>query len=531
MGNQVCNNKGGKISDYFSFEDIFANFDKRISLQTIVVPLPLNSTRMKKTLLFFVFTCFSACFAQITTPGTGQSFTFGDFVNDPSGAVAAIEPGRFTLTQNLTISSTDTLWLDAATLSVQVADSVTITISGCVLCEDRNNTLEISGMQANSNTRFQWRFEEASSSVLKNLKIEAGESITLIQSSVSIQNCEFSQFNSQVIKYINCNPVILHCDFHDNRQAAISSGANVTGSPIICYNRFYHNVTDNGNQPQINLGPGTSGQDIVIEGNTIEGCSPMSGGIAIANLMNIGYTTAVIRNNTVENNRYGYTQQGSSMYALIEDNTFRNNNLETNPMNGGSGTSIYGNDTTCAAKLRRNVITGKLWGITAIYYHNIDMGTADDYGHNSLYDNGNDGTTYALYNNAVSSMTAVGNYWGGNTEEFAESVIFHRPDLGDNYGRVLYSPILTEEQESVANYEKMTAHLYPNPTCNTLTVETDKPIREITIFDQMGRMVAVETFHKMSLQWNLNIASLHAGIYIIKVVTSNGTETAKFVKN
>ena len=288
---------------------------------------------------------------------------------------------------------------------------------------------------------------------------------------------------------------------------------------------------NNSNQPQINLGPGTSGRDIIIEGNTIDGCSPMSGGIAIANLMNIGSTTAVIRDNTVENNRYGYTQQGTNIYAIIEDNTFRNNNLETNPMNGGSGISIYGNDTTCAAKLRRNVITGNLWGITAIYYHSIDMGTADDFGHNSLYDNGNDGVTYALYNNANSSMTAVGNYWGGNTEEFAESVIFHRPDLGDNYGLVLYTPILTEEEEGISDNETVAINIYPNPTHDNLTVESESPIREISVFDQMGRTIYVETFHETSLQKIINASSLPVGLYLLHIVTDHGIETMKFVKN
>lgn len=487
--------------------------------------------RMKKLLPLIFLACFSVCYSQITTPGTGARFTFSNFVNDPSGTVTSPEAGVFTLSQDLTISVNDTLWLDAATQSVNIADSVTLTIAGCVLCEDRTNQLEIIGIQGNNSTFFEWRFEEAASSVLKNLKIATGESIFLNQSSVTFQFCEFSQFNSQVIKYMNCNPIILHCDFHDNRQAAINSGANVTGSPIICYNQFYHNVLDDVNQPQINLGPGTNGRDIIIEGNTIDGCSPMSGGIAIANLMNIGFTTAVIRDNIVENNRYGYTQQGTNIYAIIEDNTFKNNNLETNPMNGGSGISIYGSDTTCAAKLRRNVITGNLWGITAIYYHNIDMGTADDFGHNSLYDNGNGGVTYALYNNANSSMTAIGNYWGGNTEEFAESVIYHRPDLGDNYGLVLYTPILTEDPEEITDTETIAINIYPNPTHDNLTVESESPIREISVFDQMGRTTSVETRLIASLRVDLNTSSLPVGIYILKVVTDRGIETTKFVKN
>ena len=258
----------------------------------------------------------------------------------------------------------------------------------------------------------------------------------------------------------------------------------------------------------------------------------MSGGIAITDLMNVGSTTAVIRDNTVENNRYGYTQQGTNIYALIEDNIFRNNNLETNPMNGGSGISIYGYGTTCSAKLRRNVITGNLWGITAINYHHIDMGTADDFGHNSLSDNGNDGVTYALYNNAHSSMTAIGNYWGGNTEEFAESVIYHRPDLSDNYGLVLYTPILTEEEEGISDNETVAINIYPNPTHDILTVESENLIREISVFDQMGRLMAVvETRCTTSLQCVVNTSALHTGIYILKVVTDRGIETTKFVKN
>ena len=488
---------------------------------------------MKKILVLIVLIGITISYAQIVTPGNGASVTFNDLLNDPSGAVTSTGAGAYTLTQDLTISTNDTLWLDVATQSVRIADSVTLTISGCVLCEERTNQLEIIGIQSNT-TFFEWRFEEAASSFLKNLKIVAGESITIIQSSISIQFCEFSQFNSQVIKYMNCNPIILHCDFHDNRQAAINSGANVEGSPIVCYNRFYHNVLDNVNQPQINLGPGTTGRDILIEGNTIEGCSSMSGGIAITNLMNIGSTTAIIRNNTIENNRYGYTQQGNNIYALIENNIFRNNNLETNPMNGGSGISIYGSDTTCTAKLRHNVITGNLWGITAIYYHNIDMGTVDDFGYNALYDNGNDGVTYALYNNANSSMTAIGNYWGGDTEEFAESVIFHRPDLGDAYGLVTYSPILTEEPEEIADNETVAINIYPNPTHDLITVESESHIREIFVFDQMGRTVAVRAVRANNYspqQRVFNTSSLPIGIYILKVVTDYGIETAKFVKN
>ena len=83
----------------------------------------------------------------------------------------------------------------------------------------------------------------------------------------------------------------------------------------------------------------------------------------------------------------------------------------------------------------------------------------------------------------------------------------------------------------VSTTENDKIKLYPNPAHNTLTVESANPIREITVYDQTGRAVAVETRCTTSPQRILNITSLHAGIYLVKVVSDNGTETAKFVKD
>ena len=124
----------------------------------------------------------------------------------------------------------------------------------------------------------------------------------------------------------------------------------------------------------------------------------MSGGIAITNLTNTGVTKVLLQDNVIAHNRYGYTQMGYRISSEIFDNQFIDNDLEVTPNNGGSGISIYGYETTCAAKLRRNLITGNLWGVTAIYYHNVDMGTAEDPGGNVLYNNGNGGVDYELYN-------------------------------------------------------------------------------------------------------------------------------------
>ena len=77
-----------------------------------------------------------------------------------------------------------------------------------------------------------------------------------------------------------------------------------------------------------------------------------------------------------------------------------------------------------------------------------------------------------------------------------------------------------------------TASIYPNPAHNTLTVESASAIRGITVYDQTGRTVSATQANSYSpQQQSLNITSLPSGIYIMKVVTENGTETAKFIKN
>ena len=226
----------------------------------------------------------------------------------------------------------------------------------------------------------------------------------------------------------NCDPTIKDCHFVLNEGAAISSPANGQASPQILNCEFDTNV--NGiNSPQINLGPG--GNDTIrIVGNEIYTmyATWYGGGISVADMMGVGSTKVLLKDNIVKDNRYGYNQQGATISSVIEGNQFIDNNHEDNPMNGGSGISIYGYTTNNKAVLRNNVITGNLWGITAIYYHDIDMGTEDDWGYNEIHDNGNGGVIYDLYNNSTCDLMAVGNDWGTTTLERIEEHIYHQND-------------------------------------------------------------------------------------------------------
>ena len=75
--------------------------------------------------------------------------------------------------------------------------------------------------------------------------------------------------------------------------------------------------------------------------------------------------------------------------------------------------------------------------------------------------------------------------------------------------------------------------LHPNPANTTLTVETDSPVREITVYDLTGKtMMTVNVrANDYSSQQAVNVVSLPRGIYLLRAVTDNGLKTARFVKN
>ena len=168
------------------------------------------------------------------------------------------------------------------------------------------------------------------------------------------------------------------------------------------------------------------------------------GGLSIADLMGTGETKVLLKDNIIKEGRYGYNQQGQTISSVIVGNQFIDNYHEDNPMNGGSGISIYGTTVNNKAILRNNVITGNLWGITAIYLHDIDMGTEEDWGYNEIHDNGNAGEVYDLYNNSACDIMAVGNNWGTIIEEeIADHIVDQIDD--PSFGLVTFYPYVGSE--------------------------------------------------------------------------------------
>lgn len=481
---------------------------------------------MKKLTFTFVFILglVSMLNAQWVSPGNGTTYTLPDLVAASNGVVT--QAGTvFSINNDITIASNDVLKIDNQVSRID-AGNVLITINGSVVC---TNTQRVK-FYGTMTEHFSMRFENATDCELKTLYFSDGAGIQVIESDVDFIDCKFVYFTrdycNSVINFMNCNPLIEDCYFLLNEGCAIGSPANGQGSPRILNCQFDSNVNGS-NNPQINLGPGSE-DTIFIVGNEIDGTYATwhAGGVSVSDLMGVGSTKVVLKDNIIKEGRYGYNQQGQTISSVITNNQFINNSHEDNPMNGGSGISIYGYSTNCKAIIRNNTITGNLWGITAIYFHDINLGTEDDWGNNLIKDNGNGGVIYDLYNNSSCDITAVGNNWGSSNANEIEEHIFHKYD-NPEYGLVNYIPFV--DVDAIDDVVSTAFEVAPNPVINgnfTIITNEETP-SELLIYNLQGQCVKSQCL--VGNTHIIHVEELDSGLYFISIRQSEKTLTKKLI--
>jgi hypothetical protein len=256
---------------------------------------------------------------------------------------------------------------------------------------------------------------------------------------------------------------IENCYFEWCAKAAIGSAANASQPLTIRNCSFLMNSAANKNVPQINI---TAAKPLTIEGCAINGNSAnnMVGGIGISNFMSYD-ADITVSDCEIRDNRYGIGLVGPAASIRIKDCTLVNNCYETNPMNGGSGISLYDPYKQTKAVISGNHIEGSLWGVTIIGCKDVNLGCLEEGenynpGGNVFKDNGNNGHLYDLYNNSTLTVYAQNNTWNVSeqTEEQIESVIFHQHD-DSSLGEVIYWPAATHTGiKSIANSQKPMAN-------------------------------------------------------------------------
>ncbi len=493
---------------------------------------------MKKigTVLLVLFITYNS-YSQYNTPGTGVSWDLNDIVVNSAG-VMTFENGKYFLWNELSISQTDTLYI-ITDEEIRISGGVGINVQGTFLTQPPTG-LKLTAMDSLSNFEG-LSFSNSNGSILKKCTIEFGGGISLSSSDITLDSCTIrknNQMNSTgAIDMINSNPVIQFCRFYDNLGPAVLSAANANSSPQIIGNVLYHNCSSNLNMPQINLGTSSASDTIKIIGNTITGMYDNSGGIAVSTLAG-GSIRAVISGNTIENNRYGITAYGMNIFTLIKDNLITDNNIQGDPLLGGSGINYWG-DATNISIVTGNEISGNLWGVTVQNQALPNLGKVDpdtlNPGENLIFNNGNSGEIYALYNNTPNDLYAENNYWGTYNIDTVEMYIFHQPD-DPSLGFVDYIPIkdFFTGSPAIKSIEPLQLKIYPNPANKTVFIESpanpnNYSSGDVIIYNLFGKLLFKGTL--VSFTQGFDISFLSPGLYVLRVTVEGKCYSGMLLKD
>lgn len=487
---------------------------------------------MKKNTLSLIATILISfvASAQYVSPGTGLTLTLDDIAAASPSTVSG-EDGEYIISENITISEGDTLNIEGD-LFIEIEEDVLITIQG-IFNVDGGEEEGILFTAADIEAPFEgFRFEQGSEITLRGATFEYGGGLRVLTENFLVEWCVFLDIvggratTSSVIQLSRGVPIIRHNLIGHNYVSAISSGANIAVSPYIFDNMILDNNLGNTNQPQINLGVSLADTPTIIKDNLIIGNedAPMVGGIALANFV-AGDMNAEISGNIIAENRYGVTVLGKVDDVKIFNNIIEANNIQDEPMQGGSGISIS-NTTGNPVDIFGNEIRENLWGITVIDAF-VNLGDDDENpGGNIFADNGNGGEIYALYNNSSNPIQAKHNCWiegEESTYEDVEAVIFHAAD-DPTLGEVFFDPFLCGVL-GVEDFSSEMFSFYPNPAADVIYFE-NKDFNFVAIFDLGGRLISEVQTITGTNQLELNLAK---GIYILKFSNKKHTISKKLI--
>lgn len=393
--------------------------------------------------------------AQYSTPNTGVNWTIDDLVLNSGGVVMGSYPA-YTITQEVTVSAADRL-------TVPGGSEITFSVLNSGLYSQ--GILRIEGTPQ-LNVMLKGAAEDSTGS-WQGLKFE--------DTSIDGENIvTWTYINSAYygVRAINASPVVEDCYFYKCRRGLNLSGSDavlkrsviersyeyginmtLSSSPLIETNYLFDNNTQNTSaKNQISVGL-QGNNSPVIRSNHIKGsANSKTGGISIWVSGSTSFSNSVIENNLIENNAFGITLYSSSngiVNVLVKNNVIKNNNIGPDPMTSGSGINLNGSSFNTPV-ITRNTITGNLWGITLQNGTTVQAGpqpnignienadTTDD-GYNSIYDNGNSGMIYDLYNNCTNDVYAQNNDWGVYDSASVEEHIYHKTDNAA-HGFVKYMP-------------------------------------------------------------------------------------------
>ena len=430
----------------------------------------------RTTLLALLLTMCLGMSHAFKTQGNGTAYTFKTLSQTEGSGVTQVDDHTFVVADDVTIAEGDKFTLKedyAAGMTVRFGDKVTLTFEGETVLYPPVEEMVTFTRDKEDDTPYGIKLTggnmESSVSVA-DIRFEYLGLMNYSQSTVNIDRCEFyyhngAQSGALFLASTTALTTVSDCTFSLCSKAAIGGAANYSCSLWVYNSIFRQNSQNNQNIPQLNL---TAASNINIDGCTIEGdpSKNMVGGIGVSNFVGLTDTWLQVVGCKITDNRYGIGTVGPIDNVRIAQNTLVDNCHESNPMNGGSGISLYDPYQQTKAIISGNHIEGSLWGVTIIGCKDVNLGQPGDIyaespGGNVFKNNGNGGQLYDLYNNSTLTVYAQNNTWNvaEQTQEQIETVVFHKAD-NDKLGEVIYWPAAADTgigQQPTANSQQSTA--------------------------------------------------------------------------
>lgn len=490
-----------------------------------------------KKLLFYSTLFFSTLgFSQgYTTPGTGVNWTIDSLVANNSDSVLSVG-GKYFVKQDITVAKNDTLRFLPGDI-INLDSNVRVTVEGATFIALGTTQDKIRIISSDSLKPYDgFRFEDSARVIIDYAIIKNGGGLKVLTPYFILKNSRLlynreGVASGAVVDLSYGSPLIENNWFLFNDKPAVSSPANREVSARILNNYMKGNNQLNENRPQINMG--TTGADTLkIIGNTIIGDTTKIkvGGIAISNFFGAtSQINAVIKDNVIQNNRYGITVAGGNAYVEIVGNVIEDNDTQNAPMLGGSGISVNATDTTQTIIATDNKIRRNLWGITIINKAKINLGDGlNNPGNNVFADNGNGGVIYAVYNNTSGTIMAKNNCWIEgqiNTLADAESVIFDQAN-DSTLGEVIYDPVGCGSTVQIIIQDKASIQIYPNPIQSHVYFKNNNNFNRLSVYNLSGKLLQATP---ISYGTGKVAISMHPGVYLIRLEGDNSQLIKKIV--
>lgn len=116
-----------------------------------------------------------------------------------------------------------------------------------------------------------------------------------------------------------------------------------------------------------------------------------------------------------------------------------------------------------------------------------------------------------------------------NTDKSDLDMLFVQYDGGSELSVDFYSLPL-DAYLSVEDFERnLDVKLYPNPTSDKVFVESDKNLKQVTIYNIVGKKMALYPANTSTME--LDLSSLDAGIYLVELISDNqAKQVIKLIK-